>query len=188
MLSGTLSGPGGGNSVINYPGAVGGTGLLNEGPLTVYGTLVAGNGLTRSSAGATLTIGNNVTLGDGSQFEVNLNDPSDKIDLLAINGSLTLDALSTLDVNLVNGSMISGSTYTVATFTPGDLTGEFGTVAFVGGSYGSYDIVYNNAAGVIDLQVASNNPEGESVPEPGVWAMMLGGFTIPGLLRFRRNA
>lgn len=169
IVSGSLSGT---SQLTDAAGAtVGGNGLIS-GVLSVSGTLSPGTGL--STAGTTLATGSNVTFNTGSQFVVNLDDPRRMVDLLAVNGSLTLAGQDTLTLNLLDGGhLTSGATYTIATFEPNDLTGSFSTIKNLPANY---RVSYNETLGAITLV---------EIPEPGTFAMIFAGTGM--LMIFQRK-
>jgi hypothetical protein len=162
-------------AAIDVSGKLSGGGSVGAVTVESGATIAPGDGL--STAGTALTIGGNVTLQNGSQFTVNLDDTNAKVDLLTISGGLTLNGNDTLTITELNGAPQSGNTYTIATFTPGDLTGTFATVNDL--PVGA-QIVYDNTDGAIELQLAS-------VPEPATWASLIGGAGMLVLMRARRQ-
>ncbi len=168
----------GGNLIVS--GSIAGAvnvnsgGTLGAGSGTIGGvTTVETNGTlypgVTTSTTHPLTLNNNVAFQDGSTYKINL-DGSGNSDLLSITGGLTLGSNDTLTLNLISGSL--SGTYTIATFT----AGETGTFANVDPQIAanSYHVVY----GPTSIQL-------EAVPEPGTWAMMLGGFGT--LIVFQRG-
>ncbi len=94
--------------------------------------------------------------------------------LLAITGGLTLGANSVLNLTPLTGGF-DGSSYTIATFTPGDLTGTFLTTTGLGTGY---SVNYNNLAGTITV----------AVPEPATVALFAAAGVGLLLLRKRKTA
>jgi autotransporter-associated beta strand protein len=158
LVSGSLTGTSA--TTVASGATLGGGGLINS-TLSVTGTVAPG--ITLSTAGTALAIGNNVTFNAGSQFLVNLNDTSHVADSLTINGSLSLIGSDTLTVNLLGINLTSGTPYTIASFTGGE-TGTFANVNYINGTNtDGYTLEYNS--GNIELVTA--------IPEPSTWAMLV---------------
>ncbi|MFN2623979.1 MAG: PEP-CTERM sorting domain-containing protein [Chthoniobacterales bacterium] len=162
----------------NYTGSTfveGGTLLVNgnaanaiglvqvSGSGSVLGGTITGNTITTVG---TLTLLNNVILntgeGPGGTYLANLS--ASLSDLLAITGSLTLGAGTTLDIV---GSADNLTTYTLATFA--SRSGIFATVT---GIPSGYSLVYNNT----DIELVPT-----AIPEPSTW---IGGALALGAIGF----
>ncbi len=162
---------------------MGGSGLVAN-AVTVNGTVAPGATKT-TTAGTTLTIGTGVTFNTNSNFAVNLdfsaNGGAGAVDLLAINGPLTLNGTDTLTVNVLNGSTPNGSTFIVATFTPNSLAGS--STNFVldpTSTAAGYQVITNNSAGNVEIL---------AIPEASTTASIFGGLGILVVCqRFRRRS
>ena len=174
IVSGSLAGT---NSVtINNTGVLGGAGMVgaigSTGTTTVNAGAAIFPGATTGTAGTVLTLNNNLLFQNGSTFDVNLDTTGDHVDLLAINGNLTLSGSDNLTVNLINGSLPGGgATYVIATYS-GSLAGTFLTPANL--TAGGYKVDYTSDPGEIVI---------DAIPEASTWGMMLSGIGM--LLGYR---
>jgi hypothetical protein len=109
--------------------------------------------------------------------------------LLDVAGPMTLDG--TLELATADGfDFAVGDAYTLATFTPGSLNGNFSQLVY--GAYGAsgaslviggglvLGVTYDNGLGQIQLNVAA-------VPEPAEWALLLPGLGLVGWMARRRR-
>ncbi len=155
-------------TTVSAAGTLGGGGGIGS-TLSVTGTAAPGLG---SGTAKTLSIGNNVTFNNGSTFVVNLDNNGNASDKLAITGNLSLLGTDTLTFNLLN-STPNGNSFTLATFTGTGPDGINNLFTTDGTLPSGYQILYNANSIVL-----------AAVPEPGTWAMMLGGV---GMLSFYRR-
>jgi hypothetical protein len=150
---------------VTSPGILGGTGTLGA-LATINGTVAPG--ATAGTIG-TLNFLGGLTIGGTYSDDV---DNAGASDVLAVTGNLDLMASSILNVNVLDS--LSGSTYTIATYT-GTLTGTFDPSSLPNG----YSINYGTGTdSSITLVVA--------VPEPGSLALLC--VAGAGMLRRRRRA
>lgn len=119
-----------------------GYGLVTNGTLAVTGMIVPGG----TNAVGTLTLAANTALTGTLLVDTTLTGTND---LLKVQGSLNLTG-STLQIQDVN-QLKSGTSYVVATFTPGGLTGRFASANFVAGT--RWHAVYDTFKGEVRLEV-----------------------------------
>jgi len=143
------------------------TGLLNS-----EGTIAPGLG---GAPIGELTIQGNLTQSSDGIVVVELGGPSSG-DVLDVTGIATLAGTLTV-LRLPTYAPAVGDAFQVMTFA--SRSGQFDQVSFNGfGSGVSFDVLYG--ATNLTLQVAA-------VPEPGTWALMLGGLGVVVLLARRRR-
>ena len=166
---------------------IGGAGY-NVGP----DSTLAGTGIIDLQSGTTVMVagvlspGNNVgtlrvgaagspndVIFEGGTLLIEIGD--EEADLLDISGGLDLTSDSDVLSLVPLDGTFNGSTYTIASFTPGTLSGVFDTVLIGGASLeNGYGVIYDNAAGKIRLT---------PIPEPGSLALL----GTAGLLLARRR-
>jgi autotransporter-associated beta strand protein len=171
IVSGSLAGSGAVN--VNNGGTLG----AGSGTITGVTTVASGGTLypgVTTSGSHTLALNNNVVFQANSTYKINVLGAGSS-DKLTIAGSLTLGANDTLTLNLL--SALSG-TYTIATFNSGGVLGA-GAFANVDSQIAAngYQVVYNDTS----IQLVA-------IPEPGTWAMLIGGVGMLVLFRRRRRA
>lgn len=193
IVAGTLnitgSHVGGGSYTVAAGATLAGTGTID--PSTGSTVSIAGivaPGTSANNGFGTLTVGstgspNNVSFSSGSELKIQLGEYG-TTDMLAVNGGLALSSDVTLRL-LVSQGAFWGYGYTIASFTPGSLSGQFAqiyindmlveTSPYVG--FG-YSIQYNNELGAISLML---NP----IPEPGVTGV---GVLVAAAMLGRRRA
>jgi len=191
-LTGTLNANGGasveasGDLTLNAGSTLGGSSLAVNGTLLGSGTVggattVANGGFMKPGSDtttATIALNNNVTFNDGSYYIVAIDDANNTSSKLTINGNLSLNGTDTLVLNLLNSTPTTNS-FVIATYS-GTLTGTFSAdLSGVPGYTIDYGTGTNSAITLMP------------VPEPGTWAMVLGGFGMLGFyqkLRRKRSA
>jgi hypothetical protein len=95
--------------------------------------------------------------------------------MIAVQGPVVLNG--TLDITLANGFMpTAGETFTILTFTPGDLAGSFANLT--GDRY--FAISYNESAGDVVLTA-------EAVPEPPALLLVTAGIFGAGIFSIQRR-
>ena len=172
-------------TTVNPGGTLAGQGAL--GALSVSGTLTPGVTGTLGTLTAAAT-----TLAANSAFNIKLGTPgatqgsASNNDLLAAT-SLTLPTGgSTIALNITNfnnADSTSGSLgegwYKIATFTGGALAAGDATSFTINGPGGfTYSIAIGSSE--VDLHLVA-------IPEPGTWAMLIGGFGILGFWQRSRK-
>jgi autotransporter-associated beta strand protein len=179
LVTGSLAGTS--SVAINNTGVLGGGGMVGAVGATGTTSVNAGGeiypGATLATAGTKLTINNNVIFNNGGTLAINLDATHDTVDLLAINGNLTLNGTDALTLDLVGGALTGAVNYEIATYT-GTLSGAF--VAPANLTSAGYQIDYSQP-GEIFLDVAA-------IPEPGACAMFVCGIgALIGIQRSRRR-
>ena len=118
-----------------------GNGLVTNGTLAVSGTIDPGTNTIGTLTLAAATALTGTLLIDTSLTGTN--------DLLKVQGTLTLtgSALQIQDVNQLK----AGTSYVIATCTPGGLTGRFATANFAAGT--RWHVVYDDIKGEVRLEV-----------------------------------
>jgi len=169
IVTGSLSGTG---AVKVNAGTLRGTGLI-DGVTTVASGATINPGLPGALTTGTLSIGNTVTFNTGSTFRVDIDNTGNASDLLAITGNLTVATGDTLTLNLLN-STPSTNRFIIATFTGT----ESGTFAAVNNLPTGYQVDYSQAHEIV-VEAA--------VPEPGTWALLLGGLGGLGIWQRSRR-
>jgi autotransporter-associated beta strand protein len=176
LLADNSTGSATGNGVLTINGSaiLGGFGIISgsTSDVTVNGTLAPGDPSVNGGIG-TLTIGTsgtnrNTVLAEGSTFSIQTGAGENNCDKLVMFGGFDLSGSQTL---ALTGTLDGVSNYIIATYT-GSLTGTFETVTGLGGYSVDYGILNAKAITLI-------------VPEPGTFAMLLGGIGM--LLGFRRS-
>ena len=145
----------------------GGAAISTSGSFTNSGTLIIDDSAGKAS---NLTVGGSYTQGASGELLVNF-DGTGVSPAAAVNvsgGAVTLNG-GTLATDFPTSFIPKvGETFTVMTFKPGTLTGEFGTLAsgatgnFWGNNWWTYignglaeEVLYNNAAGNIQVRFAT---------------------------------
>ncbi len=118
-----------------------GNGLVTNGTLAVSGTVAPGTNTI-----GTLTLAAATTLTGTLLIDTAISGTND---LLKVQGSLNLTG-ATLQIQDVN-QLKSGTSYVVATCTPGGLTGPFAATNFVAGK--RWHVVYDNIKGEVRLEI-----------------------------------
>ena len=156
IVNGTLNSSSG--VAVTNTGTLAGSGTISS-PITVASPTVASAHLRTGSSPlnvpGTLTVGN-LTLGAGSELDIKLGTAtttgSGVNDLLVINGNLTIDPTSVL--NILPLQPLSVGTYVIATYT-GALTGNFNPTV---GSLSRYGMTIDySTTNQIKLNVTGNN-------------------------------
>ena len=176
------------SAVLDVTGVTGGftlsSGQTLGGHGTVIGNLTFGSGavLSPGNSVGTSTFNGNLTLGSGVSlvFDLAGTGASDKV-IVSGGNLLTLNnqSISDFTFNLLSGygvgiyTLIDDSTGTISgglSTTPGSLTENLG----------GYNATLSLSGNNLLLTVAV-------VPEPGTWAMMLGGLALLVVIQYRRT-
>jgi hypothetical protein len=148
----------GGGSLLAGTGTVGGI-------VTIFGgTITGGDTTTVGKLTLTQSLGINSSEGGGGTYLANLDGATS--DLLAITGTLNIGNGATLDIH---GTADGTTTYVLATFLGGGLSGTFD---FVNGLPSDYTLVYTSS----DIELVPT-----AIPEPATWiggALALGGLVF----------
>lgn len=152
-------------TTVNTGGTLGGSGTVGS-TSVIGGTFAPGNSID------SIDITGNLTLGDSSLSNFEINTAGDVADLAIVSALLTFGG--TLNVSNLGGTLVAGDVFNL--FDWGTTSGAFGAVnlpALAGGLVWNQDGLYSTGT----LAVVS-------VPEPG--ASLLGGLSLLTLLRRRR--
>ena len=120
-----------------------GDGLVTNGTLAVSGTVAPGTNVIGTLTLAVATTLNGTLLADVSLTGTN--------DLLKVQGTLNLLTGATLQIQDVN-QLKRGTSYVIATCTPGGLTGQFTSTNLAVGS--RWHVVYDTGKGEVRVEVA----------------------------------
>jgi Ca2+-binding RTX toxin-like protein len=158
-------------------GTLQGTGTIVGNVSDTGGIVMAATGGSNAyvypiSAGSpgTLTVNGNFSETGASVVQVLRGTSAGQFGVINVTGSVTLQG-GVLQVDQSGFNFAAGQTFTVFTFAPGSLTGTFARVqvgAFIGndnsvniGGGLTVNVVYNNAGGNIQLQVANTPATGD---------------------------
>ena len=216
MTNGTTgSATGSGALSVGSSGTIGGIGTSASSSFSIAGNVVAGSGLTSDTTGQTVITGaavlhnsnfTNATLSfnldSASLNSTSVNVGATGVDFgnnttlsLTLQGSTAILDKAYVLISGVNSSGLAGvdgSQYggitTDASGADGLLAGQYKiltglnlTFANDSSSYGADSFLFLNTVGGVD------NIEVEVVPEPGTWAMLLGGFVLLIFIQRRRR-
>ncbi len=195
----TLTNNGTLNGTVNVSGLLNGTGTIN-GALTIKtnGELAPGN-----SPGIT-TVAGNLTVETGAKISMQIDGITaagtdyDQIVVTGATSLISLNAGSILSLSITDGAFTSGALTLIENQSDNAIVGTFSSVVIGGNTYDvsttnkftyggkEYELLYNVDAGgdskANDLQLTV-------VPEPGTWAMLLGGLgMLLGAQRMRRRS
>ncbi len=149
---------------------MGGSGLLNR------GTVAPG-----SHGVGSLALTGPYTQAANGVFAVDLTDLA-RFDLFTVSGAVALDG--TLALNCLGAcSLAVGDSLTILQGGSA-LAGSFADVTLSGFATGGFDVVYDLAARQVRLVVTEAVTP---VPEPGAWALWLGGLGALGWVVRRRR-
>lgn len=185
------SGTGSGAVQVNG-GTLGGTGTINtSGVASGKAIDIAANAMLSPSNGTTtgfshlnltLQTGTSVTLEAGSKLAFDLGASTATSDeVLITGGTLALNNQSFSDFTFNAQGTIAPGLYTLIDST-GGITGSLATTlgTFDDGLYSGQLILTGDD---LELQVS----DAEAIPEPGTWALMLGGLALLVVIQRRKN-
>ena len=179
-----------GSGVVNVQsgGTLGGNGTIAPSSVTtgVAVNIAAGGLLQPSSVIGTpttltfnLNTGTSLNLATGAQLAFYLGTTSDLVNIT--NGLLSLNGQNFSDFAFTPGAGFTTGTYTLfETNAPGDVTGSLGGNTSGAVSGDNATLVVDPTGQYLDLVVSP-------VPEPGTWALLLGGLGLLTGWRCRRQ-
>jgi autotransporter-associated beta strand protein len=161
-------------TTVNSGGTIAGSGTVGALSLSSGGTVAPGD------SGIGTLNGSSATWNGGGAFKFDLSNSGSTSDKLSLSGALTKGSAGTFQFDFQNSGLgVTGSpvTYTLAsfastTFSAGDFS--YVNLGSLGGQTGTFAIV----SGGTQLQLTV-------VPEPGTFAMLLGGVGMLAMLRRR---
>ncbi len=195
----TLTNNGTLNGTVNVSGLLNGTGTIN-GALTIKtnGELAPGN-----SPGIT-TVAGNLTVETGAKISMQIDGITaagtdyDQIIVTGATSLISLNAGSILSLSITDGAFTSGALTLIENQSDNAIVGTFSSVVIGGNTYDvsttnkftyggkEYELLYNVNA---DGGTTANDFELTVVPEPGTWAMLVGGLgMLLGAQRMRRRS
>jgi hypothetical protein len=154
--------------------------LKGSGSYSLNGVLSNDGHVAPGESPGTLTINGNFAQTAAGFFDVELNQVGTS-DLLLINGTAALDG--TLALQCYGSCHYAVGDEIVVLDATGTLSGTFSQVTLSGFGSGAFETIYDSADSRVLLRVTDTVTA--AVPEPGTWAMMLGGVA---LLLMRRRA
>lgn len=161
-------------------GLLTGTGTLAAGQITNLGTIAAG--APGAAPTGTLTLASNLVQGSGGTLQIGLLDAASH-GLLVVQGNATLDG--TLALQCAGACSFAAGTDILVLDATGSLSGSFANVSLTGFGSGAFDVVYDAANSDVFLHVTQDVLA--AVPEPGTYALWLGGLGVMGLLMRRQT-
>ncbi len=195
----TLTNNGTLNGTVNVSGLLNGTGTIN-GALTIKtdGELAPGN-----SPGIT-TVAGNLTVETGAKISMQIEGITaagtdyDQIVVTGASSLISLNGGSILNLTIADGAFTSGALTLILNQSDNAIVGTFSSVVIGGNTYDvsttnkftyggkEYELLYNVNA---DGGTTANDFELTVVPEPGTWAMLVGGLgLLLGAQRMRRRS
>ncbi len=195
----TLTNNGTLNGTVNVSGLLNGTGTI-KGALTIKtnGELAPGN-----SPGIT-TVAGNLTVETGAKISMQIEGITaagtdyDQIVVTGASSLVSLNAGSILSLSIADGVFTNGALTLIENQSDNAIVGTFSSVVIGGNTYDvsttnkftyggkEYELLYNVNA---DGGTTANDFELTVVPEPGTWAMLVGGLgMLLGAQRMRRRS
>jgi len=191
--NGTLTG------AVNVSGLLNGTGTIN-GALTIKtnGELAPGNSPGMTTVSGSLTVESGAKISMQIEGTTTAGTDYDQIVVTGASSLVTLNAGSILSLTIADGVFTSGSLTLIENLSDNLIVGTFGSVIIGGSTYDlsttntftyngqEYELLYNVNA---DSGTTANDLELTVVPEPGTWAMLVGGLGVLfGAQRMRRRS
>ncbi len=179
------------NSILNVRDTLTNQHLLNVGGTgTVSASTIENAGTVRVESSAGLLVGADsstpagyVQLADGTLAELIASDNS--FGTIFVDGPVKLDGA--LEAILQEGFLpTAGQEFTILSFTPGSLTGQFSSIVNNRFEGGQWSVDYDNAAGKVVLVAGATGQS--ATPEPATILMAVSGGLMCGLFsRLRRS-
>ena len=175
------------SATLDVTGVTGGFTVASGQTLAGHGTVVgnttfgSGSILSPGNSAGTTTFNGNLTLGSGVSlvFDLAATGASDKV-IVSGGNLLTLNnqSISDFTFNLLSGYGVG--TYTLIDDSTGTISGGLSTTpGSLTENLGGYNATLSLSGNNLLLTVAV-------VPEPGTWAMMLGGLALLVVIQYRR--
>lgn len=160
-----------GEVTVGFGGTLRGSGLI-------AGTALIGGMLSPGSSPGTMTFGGDLALSSSATLELEIGGlDAGEYDLIASSGSGLLNLNGTLVLSLIGGyTPTTGDQITVFQGWS-TISGSFETVSGLDLGHGlTWDLSQLNSSGMLMV-----------VPEPGFWALLLGGAALLAVLVWRRR-
>ncbi len=156
--------------------------LKGTGAFNVSGTLSNNGHVGPGASPGVLTINGNFLQSALGFFDVEMETLSN-FDLLLINGTATLGG--GLALSCFASCEFSVGDEVVILDSTGNLTGTFASVTLSGFATGAFDVVYDTVGDRVLLRITEDVTA--AIPEPGTYALMLGGLGLLGWMGRRRR-
>ncbi len=195
----TLTNNGTVTGTVNVSGLLNGTGTIT-GALTIKtaGELAPGNSPGMTTVAGSLTVETGAKISMQIEGTTTAGTDYDQIIVTGASSLVTLNAGSVLNLTISDGVFTSGALTLIENQSDNAIVGTFSAVLISGSTYDvsttnkftyngkEYELLYNVNA---DSGSTANDLELTVVPEPGTWAMLVGGLTMLfGAQRKRRRS